>query len=425
MSYHSGGRGGRGRGRGRGGGGRGGRGDSNHGPKARLKPCGHFVKGNCANGNNCNFAHVIKLHARVDASSQLPQEQQQNNYNNYNHNNKKNFAAVSSVAIWETQGAIKIFTGSHDGFWRLWSTSGSQFQKEFEHNMGGGKVECLQIASNFLFCGFEAVSLSLPGSAKVGMIHAWNLARPTDPPLELHMHKLMPYAHASRVTKLAVVGSDVIVSGCQSGVIRLWKYDAVGTFVLTQTIHGHAREITGLVVVDNLLWSSSTDGSIRLWDLNKAGEPQYVITRDTETNGNPCGHKDAVTGLTTCQMPGAGTFVLSSSLDGSIKAWNGANGECVASEEHGTGVVSVALSKDLAQNPILLIGLDSGHIMVRNLVQTAKAPAFSLILTLTPQFSTGHYGAVKCIAEGPQGTFYTGGADGKMLVLQITADLGI
>mmetsp|Transcript_8545 Transcript_8545/g.13164 ORF Transcript_8545/g.13164 Transcript_8545/m.13164 type:complete len:438 (+) Transcript_8545:151-1464(+) len=430
---HSGGR-GRGRGGigGRDGRGRGGSNQNNVGPKARLKPCGHFLKGNCNAGAGCTFAHVVKLHGRFDASTSMPESKDQNynnssfnSFGNNNYNSKNKLAAVSTVAIWETQGAIKIFTGSHDGYWRLWSTQGSQFQKEFEHNMGGGKVECLRIAANYLFCGFEAVSMSLPGDAKVGMIHVWNLTRPTDPPLELHMHTLMPYAHASCVTELLVVG-DQIVSGCRSGVIRVWKFDATKpAFVLTHTIHGHAREITGLLVVDNLVWSSSIDGSIRLWDLTKNGECQYVITKDTKSNNNPVGHCGAVTGLLTCNMPGAGTFVLSSSLDGTIKAWNGSNGECVASEDHMAGVVSMALSKDISGNPILIIGLDSGNIMVRNLAQTPKAPAFALIFTLTPSFSTGHSGAVRCITEGPQNTFYTGGADGKLLVLQLTGDLSI
>jgi len=404
---------------------------NHHGPKARLKPCGHFVKGSCNNGSNCNYAHVVKLYARLDASSQIDDHKDNGNDFNGGYNTRyKKHAAVSTIAIWETQGMIKIFTGSHDGYWRLWDTQGSQFQKEFEHNMGGGKVECLRVAANFLFCGFEAVSMGLPGDAKVGMIHVWNLLRPTEPPLELHMHSLMPYAHASCITELVVVGSDQIISGCRSGVIRIWKYDGSKPgFVLTQTIHGHAREITGLLVVDNLLWSSSIDGSIRLWDMSKNGDCRYVITRDTKSNNNPnnsVGHNGAVTGLLTYNMPGAaGTYVLSSSLDGTIKAWNGSNGECMISEDHHTGVVSMAVSKDLSSNPILLVGLDSGNIMVRNLVLTPKAPPFALLFTLNPSFSTGHYGAVRTVAEGPQNTLYTGGADGKLLVLQITGDLGI
>jgi len=398
---------------------------------------------------------VIKLHARLDASNPKPQQNQNNQNNNgygggYNNNRKPHveLSPVSAISLWENQGTIKIFTGSHDGFWRLWNTSGGQFVKEFEHNLssGGGKVECLQVASNFLFCGFEAVSLSLP-NVPVGMIHAWNLANPTAPPLEFHMQTgLLPYAHATCVTTLVVHGGDTLISGCRSGVVRIWKFNATSNaFELQQTIHGHAREITGIVVVESMLWTSSIDGSIRLWDLNSTtGECKFVITKDAKA-GTGSGHAQAVTGLLACPMPNMGTFVLSSSLDGTIKAWNGTNGECVASEEHGgAGVVSMALSDGGAAGattppaaaggatppassvPILLIGLDNGNIMMRNLVQTSKSPAFSLILTLSPQYSTGHNnGPVKTIVAGPSGTFYSGGADGKMLVLQIVADLGI
>ena len=439
-NHHFGGnsRGGRGRGsggRGRGGNnGRGAAGDSNasgsFGPKARLRPCGHFVKGNCQNGNSCPYAHVVRLYARLDASGPLPVDRndgisvKHDHHHGSNSTNNKS-SVVSAVSIWETQGSIKIFTGSHDGYWRLWNTQAATFSKEFEHNMGGGKVECIVVASNFLFCGFEAVSSSLPGDTQVGMIHAWNLTNPTLPPLEFHIHPQIPYAHSACVTKLVIHQGDVILSGDRYGVIRIWKYTEPGVFALQTTILGHAREITGIVVVDqNIVWSSSIDSSIRLWDF-VTGECKYVITQNTVTNGIPSGHSSAVTGLLTFDMPGAGTFVLSSSLDGTIKAWNGSNGDCVASEDHQDGVVSMATSQDLANNPILLIGLESGHIMVRNLMQTSKAPAFSLIFTLMPQFTTGHYGAVKTITEGPANTFYTGGADGKLLVLQITGDLGI
>ena len=85
SSYHSGGgrssgrSGGRGRGRHGGGGrGRGGGGGVPHeGDGARLRPCGSFTTtGACPKGNNCSFAHVVKLHASIDASSLKPQNQQ-------------------------------------------------------------------------------------------------------------------------------------------------------------------------------------------------------------------------------------------------------------------------------------------------------------------------------------------------------------
>mmetsp|Transcript_8044 Transcript_8044/g.14623 ORF Transcript_8044/g.14623 Transcript_8044/m.14623 type:complete len:425 (-) Transcript_8044:120-1394(-) len=408
SSNYQGGRSSGGRSGGSGGGyqGRGGRGNINA-PQARLRPCSQFTTTGSCNNSNCKFAHVVKLHATIEATSRLPQ----NNSNRYNQ-----YADVSSVAIWETQGAIKIFTGGNDGFWRLWNTS--TFVKEFEHSVG--KVSCLKVASNFLFCGFENATTLLPEQT-VGMIHAWNLATPTNPPLEFQIQTpLLPYAHNASTSCVLVEGADKICSGSLDGSIRLWTFDTpTNQFVLKQTIAGHAGQVTGLQLIDqHLLWSSSVDCSIRLWDLNKQGECQYLITKENN------GHSNAVTGLLKFTSP-AGQFVLSSSLDGTIKAWNGTNGECVASEAHGEGVVCMALATDLQQNPILLIGLESGNIMCRNVVQTPKTPAFCLLFTLSGKYTAGHEGAVKCLTEGPSSTFYSGGSDGKLMVWQIAGDLGI
>ena len=435
-------RGGRGRGN-RGGGGGGGYGGGGHSPntgfhypQARLKPCKVFMTGNC-NNTHCSFAHVIKLYAMIDASSVIPVHQSRSSNNNYQNGNGPQMAPVSSVAIWETNGVIKIFTGSHDGFWRLWNTQGGNFVKEFEHNMGG-PVECLVVAANFLFCGFQSISPSLP-EVTVGMIHAWNLSNPGDAPLEFNMHNLLPYAHATAVSQLLVVDGQKVLSGSRDGCIRLWQFDASsnqgkGAFVLAQTLLGHAREVTGLAMVNSLLWSSSTDGSIRIWDLANNGVCQHAITMVTgSTPVNPQqlptpsphgGHTDAVTGLVSFESP-SGIFILSCSLDGDIKAWNGSTGQCVASESHGEGVVCMTLAKDVSGNQILLIGLESGNIMARNLVQTPKMPAFTCLFTLAAGYTVAHEGAVKALIEGPSGTFYSGGMDGKVLVFQFAGDLGL
>jgi len=391
----------------------------------------------------------VKLHAMIDASSPKPQQQSNNsNYNNNNNNRGKSgpdMYAVTSVAIWETQGQVKIFTGSKDGFWRLWNFAGNAFVKEFEHNMGGA-VECLVVASNFLFCGFESISPALP-EITVGMVHAWNLANPTEPPLEFHMQpNLIPYAHATAVTKLLVVDGQKIVSGSRDGSVKLWTFDAAahhgkGGFMLAQSLHGHAREVTGLAVVDTMLWSSSTDGSIRIWDMAKNGECQHSITMASGPAGTPPlaagspgapppapgqGHTNAVTGLVPFTSA-AGSFILSCSLDGTVKAWNAATGQCVASESHGQdGVVSMSMIGDQNGKPCLLIGLESGNMWIRNLEPTPKInQAFAPVVLLSNHFSVGHVGAVYSLAKGPSGTFYTAGDDGKVLVFQITGDLGL
>ena len=429
-----GGRGGRGRGRGRGrSGGRGGYNNNNNNnnsrnfPKAILNPCQHFTKsGNCSNGNNCKFAHVIRLHGIIDASTPMQNNNQNNNYNSNRYNNNKNqMHSVTAVSNWKQGDNVKIFSGSQDGFWRLWGLANGNFVKEFEHNMQGS-VECLEVASNFLFCGFEAITPALP-EVSVGMIHAWGLNNPSGAPLEFHTHSLIPYAHSTAVSKILVDGQKVI-SGAKDGSIKLWNFEG-GRFVLKQTLHGHAREITGLALADgNFLWSSSTDGSIRIWDLSKNGECQYKITMPENPTGDPQQapyHTDAITGLVSFATPN-GTFILSSSLDGYVKAWD-KGGQCVASEGHGEGVVTIAMGEDPNKKQFLIIGLQSGNISARNLFPTQNLPkAFSLIFTLSAKYTAAHTDAVKTLSNGIiPGTFCTGGMDGKVLVFEINGDIGL
>eukprot|EP00522_Entomoneis_paludosa_P011287 CAMPEP_0172447622 /NCGR_PEP_ID=MMETSP1065-20121228/6894_1 /TAXON_ID=265537 /ORGANISM="Amphiprora paludosa, Strain CCMP125" /LENGTH=510 /DNA_ID=CAMNT_0013198975 /DNA_START=91 /DNA_END=1620 /DNA_ORIENTATION=- len=493
-NYNGGGGGGRGRsggGRGRGGGnyqgggrggrsgGRGGRGGpGGQGPNTLFNPCkAYTTTGNCQHGNNCKFAHIVTLHKVMEASSPI----QNNNNNNYNNNRNNNYnnnydnnrkAAVSAVSIWEMNGTIQIFTGSQDGFWRMWNTS-QGFSKQAETNMKG-KVECLQVFQNsFLYCGFEAVSTLLP-DVPVGMVNAWNLQNPGPQPMELQVDpQHLPYSHSQSVTAIAVGGGEsstppaggppspaaassgpsVVVTGSKDGSIRLWTMQGGTTFSLVRTLPGHTRQITGLLLIPggSLLWSSSTDGSIRIWDLNQSVPEkacQYCITRDTpgavpnsttgganpqnannNTQGSGVGHSAAVTALVPFTSP-AGTFVLSSSLDGTIKAWDSNTGQCVANETHTEGVVTIALAQaapaqqgqPAPNDPnggapqVLLIGLESGNIACRSLVQTQNTPAFALLFILSGKYTAAHSGAVKAIAPGPSATFYTGGNDGNLMV---------
>merc|ERR1712151_1439557 len=119
-----------------------------------------------------------------------------------------------------------------------------------------------------------------------------------------------------------------------------------------------------------------------------------------------------------------GKFVLSGSLDGTVKAWNGETGECLASENHNQGVISMALNTDVKGIPIVLCGLEDGTLMIRNMLQTQNLAPFTPLVAIS-NFSHNnvHEGAIQSIKSGPSNTFYTGGRDGKLLVWQITGDL--
>lgn len=438
MSSNFGGGNNRGRGGNRGGRGRGGRGrgrgdvGANNGPKARFHPCRNFTKtGSCQFDKRCHNAHVVCSHAQI----KLPIPPKSNNndsrgYNgNYNNAAQNEATAVNSIAVWESQGTIKIFSGSKDGYWRLYNTNG--FAMEFESRMGDGtksRVECVEVASDYLFCGFESISKKLP-NVTVGMIHAWNLKAPADPPLEFHMSPSAPFAHGKSVSSLVVAGQGAVISGSLDSTIRLWQFNAAleggkGGFGLTNTLFGHVREVTSMVIIDTIMWSASTDKTIRLWDLG-TGECKHLITGDTtNAQGNKVGHEDCVTTVLPFESE-HGKFVLSGSLDGNIKAWRGDNGDCVASETHGAGVVCMALSSDPKGNALVLSGLDNGSIMIRNVLQTPSTPAFTLIVTLNANvLHFGHQNVpVKCLKAGPFNTFYSGGSDGQLIVWQITGDL--
>lgn len=452
SSYHT-----RGRGRGfassggRGrtsGGGRGHYTTSDSGPhlgKPHCLMCASFVTtGQCARGDSCNFSHAVQLHKEIVNSMPDTSQSQRNytdtrGYQGSGSNAGPKMFSSSDVALWTdpSSNVIKIFTASYDGHWRLYNTS-NNFMKEVEHNMGG-KVTTIMVESNFLFCGFEGNAVKIP-DVQVGMIHAWNLTNPGDTPIELHMHESAPYAHALGVSCFITKG-DMCFSGGRDCIIRVWKYDQTmnsgkGGFKLMKECCGHAGEITGLVMVGTMLWSSSTDKTIRLWDFN-SWDCKYMITQNTTGNatspgpltpasGGGIGHTDAITELLSYDSP-AGNFVLSSGMDGMIKVWNSTNGECLSTTDCKIGISCMCLASDMKSNPILICGLVDGRIIFRGLQQTAKVSPMGYITIFDQRYmnSSGHDKAVKRIISGPSSTWYSVADDGKLIVWQISGDLDL
>jgi len=434
-----GGRGGRGGGgyQGRGGGG-GGRGSNNPGAQPRLQLCRNFASGNCTRGDKCSFAHVVKMHASTDASDKNPDAKPNYNRGYSGQNNKtKDKHKVTSVSVWETNGQIKLFTGSHDGKWRLWNTApaangSATLTQEFEHFVGG-PVDTVHIASHYFFCGFEASPIECP-DAKAGMVHSWNLNAAQDPPMELWMSPMAKYAGSGRIRSLWTTADGSVFSGGSDGTIRQWAFNPTGGqggqpgFSLVKSMSGHLGAVTGLALVGTMLWSGGMDGTIRLWNV-ESGEQAHLISaikKDSNNNNSPPGHHSgAVTGLLPFEAPNnQGSFIFSSSLDDTVKVWNATNGECVASESHGQGVTSIALTTDPKGNPLLLCGLFYGDIMIRG---TISNPPLVLLLKISNTYvGCGHeLGPVNDIQSGPGNTFYAVADDGKLTVWQITGDFGL
>ena len=421
--------GGRGRSTGRGGGGSG---------NTLYKPCNAWtMSGACPHGDNCGFQHIVRCHKIFPASGPMPYQNNRSYNNNYNNNNNQsNNYPVNSVAVWDCgpQG-IKLFTGGEDGFWRLWN-SGNGFTKEAEQNMNG-PVGCLKVVSNHLFCAFEGVPKGAP-NATAGQVHAWNLANPAQPPMEMNMSEpWLMYAHNQAITVLEFpegANPPRVLSGSADGAIRVWSLQN-NKFVLEKSLPGHTSSVTGLCLIPggNMLWSSSTDGTLRIWDLTQpettscqhcfSGDGAPVPNNPQQAATGP-GHTKAVTALIPFTMD-AGVFLLSGSLDGNIKVWDAATGSCIVTESHGEGIVSMAFATTQANKQVLLVGLQSGTIACRNIIQTASAAAFSLLFTLTSRHTAGHNGDVCAVASGPASTFYSCGKDGNVIVWQLVGDLNL
>lgn len=448
------GRGGRG-GRGRGTGGR--APYESGGSKGRFTACRNYIStGSCSRGDHCSFSHAVKLHASIDGSN-APNAGQQQQYNRpqnspsngFNNKGEEQAKAVSSVALWEDSGALKIFSGSYDGYWRLWNTA-ANFSREFEHCMSSSaKVSVVQVCSPYLYVAFEA---PLPGIVpSVGMVHVWNLLTPHQPPIELILHRggLAPYANGMGVsTLLGSSDGTTVLSGGKDGTIAVWslvQQAENSSYQQSKILQGHAREVTALLSVvtktpttaeTTVLWSSSIDNTIRLWDV-AAGTCFCVLSSDTkDAQGRFVGHTNAVTALRLWESGDFGNYILSAGLDGCIKAWS-TEAVLVASSSDsispvsntGTniGVVCMAISQDTQSQPLLLCGLTNGEIAIRALKQTASTQAFALLMTLNSRFlGCGHtFGSVRCLEAGPHSTFYSGGDDGKLNVWQVTGDFGL
>jgi WD40 repeat protein len=401
--------------------------------------CRNFAStGNCHHGERCNFSHVVKLYASVEVSDKN-KDAKPGYSRGYGANSKvKDNHKVTSVAVWETNGVIKLFTGSHDGKWRLWNTAppvggnGATLTKEFEHFVGG-PVDTVHVASHYFFCGFEASPTEAP-DAKAGMVHSWNLNMAQDPPMELWMSPMAKYAGSGRIRSLWTTSDGRVWSGGSDGMIRQWAFNPRGGpggkagFVLIRNMSGHLGAVTGLALMKGVLWSGGMDGTVRLWNVESGDEAHLIPAVKKDSIGNDglsVGHSGPVTGLLPFEVPNdQGTFVFSSSLDETVRVWNATNGDCVASEKHGQGVTSIALTTDLKGNPLLICGLFYGDIMIRG---TVSNPPLCLLLKLSHNFiGVGHeMGPVNDIQPGPQNTFYAVADDGKLTVWQIAGDFGL
>ncbi|CAM9263020.1 unnamed protein product [Chrysoparadoxa australica] len=397
------GRGFRGRGRGRGGGsGGGGRGMHGHIPQEKFEynVCKFFVQGTCTHGANCHHDHIVSQLAEVSVAS--------------------NRTSVNGIAQWG--GEAKVLTCSGDGRVSLYSSQDGEtwnmgVQVEFHNRL---PVAAILEADNFLFCGYEGPYVhavpphgSRTPAVTVGMLRVLNLGGGAEVEVVIDADKA-PYAHPQRVNCLclgSVSGAPILFSGGEEGTIRLWEAQGAD-FRLVKTLEGHVRGITALVFTGNRLWSASKDTTIRVWDIGTATCVGVIA------GAAGVGHGNEITSMAgPIKQEGDQTeYIVSGSLDQSIRVWDTLSGEKVHELNCHANITALACVESPV-GPLVLLGMDDGTIAVRDF------PGFSLAFELNSAiFRVGHrmspvQTVVPLRIEGPLGKVYfmSGADDGKLI----------
>jgi WD40 repeat protein len=418
------------------GGQRGGRGGHSFQPKRgggsaggfEVEPCKFFVKGECRFGNSCAHPHNIqRIHEAPISQSH-----------------------IRGIALY-VQRSLLIYSDGNKV--KFLNTSFSQV----EEISLPGNVETIAIDDNFLFIAYSAIVPNVT-AVPVSHIRAYNLA--SQPPT---MYDLvspgLPSAHALEIHALETVhvGDNVppvLFSGSADTTIRMWQLNASKNQWDSRKFEGHSRGVTSLAWIKAVgrLYSGSIDKTIKSWDpstgnctstiLPPANAPGVGVSGFAavvaakqgaipspvgiqSTVGGGHGHSSELLGLTEIFFEGR-PFLISGSLDGSIKAWDLTNPDSlvpiiqIPPSEKGSPLVSMSsLEFESAPgNPVVLVGHHDGSIVIRDVRSN-----LSIVSMLNGHRSIGHVADVKALFPGPNDLFFSGGNDGRFFIWQCFTDV--
>ncbi|OMO83988.1 Zinc finger, CCCH-type [Corchorus capsularis] len=321
--------------------------------KTDQKVCTDWMQGQCTHGDGCKFLHSWSLGEGFALLNHLDGHQE-----------------FMTGICWP--GSDTVYSGSRDGAVRAWNSSSGECVGVANV---GGEVGCMFSEGPWVFVG-------IPDAVK-----AWNTQTNSD--LSLSGPVGQVYALAT--------SDDLLLAGSQDGTILAWKFNAFITnnnFEAVPSLKGHTRAVVSLVVslaagAQNRVYSGSVDHSIKVWSLDTLQCLQTL----TE-------HTDVVMSLLCWEQ-----FLLSCSLDQTIKVWIGTNDGGVEvthtrSEEH--GLLVLRGMHDMESKPVLLCVCNDNSVRLYDL------PSFSERGKIFAKQD------IRAIAVGPDrsGLFFTGDGTG-------------
>ena len=320
---------------------------------------------------------------------------------------------VRAVCSWkDPQGSVHIFTGSKDGFWRMWDAMTWSLKQEVKME---GEIQALEVEAGHLMCGYEGPTPLIPG-VSVGMVRAWNLSNPASP-YDFRVSEQLPFAHLQRVycCKMVVSAAPEVYTGGHEGAIHCWGYDgATNTFPLKCKLEGHVLGVTALCLFNsngNFLLSGSLDKTLRIWSVDDPAKKDCaaMLTKNND------GHAEALTAV-ACLNMGDSKYFLTGSMDSHLKVWN-ASGGCDFTQKCNGAILALCVTSEPANKAVVVVGLVDGTVELRQ-----PDIGFKLRATLSNRFSVGHSGEVRAVCAG-DGYFCSVGADAKLMVWQWVAPL--
>ncbi|CAK7915322.1 COMPASS component Swd3p [[Candida] anglica] len=198
-----------------------------------------------------------------------------------------------------------IATCSSDGIVRIYDADTYKLQTELKgHTRGVSSIEFSPIDSNILVSCSDDLTIRLWSIKKSKCIRI----------LQKHTYHITTIKFSSK--------GNVLVSGSADETITIWDI-TTGKPLKTLAAHSDPVSSISLTPDNSIIVSASYDGLMRLFD-TESGQCLKTLTYNSSSHGTATASTNDVVNfpISNVECSPNGKFILSSSLDGTLRLWN-------------------------------------------------------------------------------------------------------